>query len=95
MDSQRLELKVDKMAEDITEIKVTMAENTESLKTHMYRTDLNERAINLMQETFTPIIAHVNFVHNLAKTIVFITKVLSGLAAIASIFATLHLFHIL
>jgi hypothetical protein len=42
----RMEGKIDKIQEDIAEIKSTLAVNTESLKVHVKRTDLLEARID-------------------------------------------------
>lgn len=46
----QLEQKLDKIQEDIVEIKMTLAENTLSLKEHMRRTALAEERIEHVQE---------------------------------------------
>lgn len=45
MSDSRMEHKIDIIQADITEIKTTLAVNTESLKQHMLRTELLERRV--------------------------------------------------
>jgi hypothetical protein len=60
-----LETKIDKVQEDISEIKITMAVNTASLEQHMELSRLNEEALNVLKTELKPIHEHVlkvNFV---------------------------------
>jgi chromosome segregation ATPase len=72
--------KIDGIRDDITEIKVTLSENTVSLKEHMRRTDASEKRIeNLedhqqslmteMNNTNTEIKEHLSFLKGSVKTI--------------------------
>ena len=54
-----IDTKVDRIQEDITEIKVTMAVNTESLKQHMNRTLHNEAMLDTLKKELTPVHEHV------------------------------------
>jgi len=60
MDDNRLENKVDKISDDIVEIKIIMTENTASLKEHMRRTALAEKNILLLNGKFEEDIAQIN-----------------------------------
>jgi hypothetical protein len=52
MDQRELHHKIDKLQEDITEIKVTMARNTESLEHHMRRTDALESIVDILRSNY-------------------------------------------
>ena len=67
----KTEEKIDKIAEDIGEIKITMAVNTESLKEHIKRTNLLEKRVEPMWTSY--------------KVIGFIISASFVLAAIAEI----------
>ena len=54
--------KIDKIMEDIGEIKIDLA-------THIRRTQQNEENIALLREDFKPIKSHVTLMNNLAKII--------------------------
>lgn len=62
MDNKRLEEKLDKIVDDISEIKTTLAINTASLETHIKRTEIAEENISKIQEDIKPIKSHVAFV---------------------------------
>lgn len=74
-----MEEKLDRIQEDVTDIKVTLATNTSSLQEHMRRTAIAEERIELIQDQMTkqlaPIKAHVTMVNTTLK-------VLAGLGAI-------------
>ena len=60
MDSRRLEDKLDKITDKISNIDVTLAEQAKDLKEHMRRTDLLEKKI-------MPIEKHVIMVNGVLK----------------------------
>ena len=95
MEHQRIHDRLDQINKEIEEIKIIMAKNTASLELHMYRTELNEEAIDLMRTTFKPVAEHVAFVNGVAKAVVFTTKVIGAGAALATIASVLRLFHII
>lgn len=43
--NERIEIKIDKLADDITDIKVTMARNTGTLEEHVKRTNALEKKV--------------------------------------------------
>lgn len=73
MADQRLEEKLDKVQEDVNEIKVILARNTASLEEHMKRTAIAEERIELVQEQMTeqiePIRKHVIMVNTAMKLV--------------------------
>ena len=54
----KLDEKIDKIVDDIGEIKVTMAVNTESLKEHIRRTNLLEKRVEPLWMTYK-VIAYI------------------------------------
>lgn len=72
-------------ARALQEIAVTLAKQEENLKEHMRRSDLNERAVDLLSKQFAPVRAHVEQMRGAGKLI-------SGLALLASIAAAIALF---
>lgn len=53
---KNVEAKLDKIAEDIAEIKVIQAEQAADLKHHIYRTDLNEETIQILRKQVEPVL---------------------------------------
>jgi len=78
-----IEKKIDKIQEDITEIKQTLVKNTASLDLHIYRTTLAEQRIeelhdedNKMKDKLD---AHINQIKGAAKMIALIGSILVAL----------------
>jgi len=69
--------KLDKIADDITAIKVTLAVNTASLEEHVKRT-------NLLEDSLKPIHGHITRVEGAVKLVV-------ALSAIAAFLKTMGL----
>lgn len=67
--------KLDKIQEDVTDIKVTLARNTASLEEHMRRTALLESKIE-------PLETHADMVKGAIKLV----GIIAALAAIAEVF---------
>lgn len=82
----RVESKVDKIAEDITEIKVIMARNTASLDEHMKRTALLEEQVRRVDDDIEPIKLHVNFMNKVFALLPYIGK---GIVGALTVWATL------
>lgn len=62
-----LEEKIDAVSENIASIDKTLAVNTSSLQEHMRRTELNEKAIEVLKEDLKPISKHVHAVNVILK----------------------------
>jgi len=73
---KELKEKVSNIETSINNIDKTLAINTESLKEHMRRSELNEEALELMRREMKPIEDHVIKVN-------FITKIISFLVPFA------------
>lgn len=66
------------IAEDITDIKVTLAKQETSLSEHMRRSLANEESLELMKENIKPLETHVQIMN-------FILKAMGGLSILVSI----------
>jgi hypothetical protein len=77
-DSRRLEDKLDKVVDSISEIQVTLASQAGDLKYHIHRTDL-------LEEQMKPVQSHVNELKG-------IVKMLKVLALLATILEGVHYF---
>jgi hypothetical protein len=62
MSNERLEEKIDKVVEDIGEIKTILARNTSSLEYHIHRTDLLEDNVSMLRKELKPVEDHVKMV---------------------------------
>lgn len=63
----KLDNKIDNIADDIVHIKVTSAKQQESLNYHIKRSDLNEENIEILREEVKPIKKHVDQVSGILK----------------------------
>lgn len=60
MENKRVEDKIDKIMEDVADIKITMARNTTSLEVHMKRSDL-------LEQKLVPVEQHVSMMNGALK----------------------------
>lgn len=58
----RIEAKMDKMQDNMGEMKEILARNTSDIEHHIKRTDLAEQNLELLREDLKPIKNHVSFV---------------------------------
>lgn len=75
---ERIEKKIDKISEDVVDIKITMARNTESLIIHEKRTSLLEGQLE-------PIKMHVAMVHGAFKLIGILSVVIAILIGLKAL----------
>lgn len=74
--------KLDKLDEDLTDLKIIAAKQHASLDEHMRRTLANEEAVSILKEELKPVIKSVETFKILGKAVLFITgsSTLLGLA---------------
>jgi chromosome segregation ATPase len=72
---ERIEVKVDEIKESIASIDKTLAINTESLITHIKRTDLLEKKLEKVEESIIPVKAHLERVNGVLKFILYLASV--------------------
>jgi archaellum component FlaC len=85
VDIKRLDEKLDKIMEEIIDIKISVARNTGSLEEHMRRTEVAEENLRLLREEVEPIKAHVSNVHNVGNVFYTIVKVAAASATVAGV----------
>lgn len=66
---ERIDQKLDKVAEDVTGIKLVQVEQAADIKYHIRRTDLSEKRIEILHGELTPVKKHVEFVNTVFKII--------------------------
>lgn len=82
---ERLYVKVEQVAQDQSEMKVTLAGQAVQLEQHILRTKLAEENIELLRKDLKPVEKHVNMVNGAFKFI----GVLASLAAIGKLIVEL------
>lgn len=70
---ERLESKVDKISDNISDIKVTIAEQHVTLTEHTRRSLASEKAVEILAKKIEPIQIHVNNVEFCLRAIGFIS----------------------
>lgn len=89
MDDKRLlELILEEQSsigKDITQIKVTLGKQEESLATHIYRTEIAEKNIENIKKELEPVKDHVKAVNTILKALGILSIVLSIVVAIFKI----------
>lgn len=90
---ETIEAKVDKMQEDISEIKVTLAVNTASLEQHMEQTMINRQEVKLTQEALKLLEKELKPIHNHVLKVNFIVTVLGALGvSIGVLYSIIQIF---
>lgn len=70
----------------MTDIKVILAKQEESLRLHIYRTDLAEKNIELLRNQVKPIEDHVKYINGGLKLIGVISLVAGALISVLELF---------
>jgi len=77
--------KLDKIQEDVTEIKISIVEIQKDINYHIMRTDLAEENLNVLKQEVQPIKLHVERVNFLVKIGIFLGGLAAFLSAIKSL----------
>lgn len=80
MNNERLYELLDKISEDISDLKVTSAKQEENIKEHIRRTELAEENIQMIRSEIQPLKEHVIAINGVLK-IIGIISVIIGSAA--------------
>jgi hypothetical protein len=70
MDTSRIDTKLDKIQEDIGEIKVTLGKNTASLEEHMRRTEALEKRVESLWSKALLVVSLLGGVLTVAKALI-------------------------
>lgn len=84
-----VELKVDKMQEDVSEIKITLAVNTASLQQHMEQTKINREEVKLTQESLEILKTELKPIHDHVLKVNFIVTIMGAIGAVAAFLYTI------
>lgn len=83
---EQVENKLDRISEDITEIKVIMERNTSSLEYHIKRTDIAEEKHDLLKTEVDYVMDHVKKVNWIFKIVAIVGAVVLFVVQILSLF---------
>lgn len=80
MSNERIYELLDKISEDISELKVTSAKQEENIKEHIRRTELAEENLEIIRKEIQPLKEHVIAINGVLK-IIGVISVIIGSAA--------------
>ena len=82
MNNERIYDLLNKISEDISELKITSAKQEENIKEHIRRTELAEENIQLIREEIKPLKEHVVAINGTLKIIGILSIVFGCITAI-------------
>ena len=80
MNNERLYEILDKIGEDISELKVTAAKQEENIKEHIRRTEIAEENLSILRNEIQPLKEHVIAINGVLK-VIGILSIIIGSAA--------------
>ena len=86
---EKFEKKLDRIAEDVAKINITLVGQHHTLKEHMRHSTLNEEAINIIKEELVPIQNHVNglnYVLKVCGVLALVITLISGIVKFKDLF---------
>lgn len=85
MNSERIYEVLDKISEDISELKITTAKQEENLKEHIRRTELAEENLQMLRQEIEPLKQHVIAINGVLKVIGLISVIIGSGAGLLQI----------
>lgn len=85
MSNDRIYEMLDKISEDISDLKVTSAKQEENIKEHIRRTELAEENIQMIRDEIQPLKEHVIAINGVLKVIGIISVIVGSAAGIIQI----------
>lgn len=86
----RQESKLDAIAQDISDIKITLVKQEENIAHHIYRTDLAEKNIEALRTDLKPVETHVKHVEGGLKVLGILSVVATIAAGVVKVIQFLH-----
>lgn len=78
MNNERLYELLDKISDDISELKVTTAKQEENIKEHIRRTELAEENLQMLRQEIEPLKQHVIAINGVLKAIGIISVIIGS-----------------
>jgi hypothetical protein len=78
MNNERIYEVLDKISEDISELKITTAKQEENLKEHIRRTELAEENLQMLRQEIEPLKQHVIAINGVLKIIGLISVIIGS-----------------
>lgn len=86
MSNERIYEVLDKISEDVSDLKVTSAKQEENLKEHIRRTEIAEENLDLIRKEIEPLKEHVIVINGVLKIIGAISVIVGSTVGIVRIF---------
>jgi len=80
MNNERIYEVLDKISEDISDLKVTSAKQEENIKEHIRRTEVAEENLTMLRQEIEPLKQHVIAINGVLKIIGLISVVIGSAA---------------
>lgn len=78
MNNERIFEVLDKICEDLSELKITVAKQEENLKEHIRRTELAEENLQMLRQEIEPLKQHVTVINGILKIIGIISVIIGS-----------------
>lgn len=85
MNNDRIYELLDKIGEDISELKITAAKQEENIKEHIRRTELAEENLTLLRQEIEPLKQHVIVINGILRVIGVVSVIIGSAAGIFEI----------
>lgn len=92
MNDERIYEVLDKISEDISDLKITSAKQEENIKEHIRRTELAEENLTLLRQEIEPLKQHVVAINSVLKIIGLISVVIGSAAGFFEIVGAISSF---
>ena len=86
MSNERIYEVLDKISDDVSELKVTSAKQEENLKEHIRRTELAEENLEILRTEIQPLKEHVIVINGILKIVGAVSVIVGSIAGMIRIF---------
>lgn len=95
MDLERIYETLDKIDNDLTDLKIISAKQEENIKEHIRRTELAEENLTLLRQEIEPLKQHVIVINGILRVIGAVSVIIGSAAGIFEIISTIinHIKH--
>ena len=88
MNEERIFQSLDKISEDISDLKVVVGKQEENIKEHMRRTEIAEENLALIREEIEPLKNHVVVINGVLKIVGIVAIIIGAAASVFKIIET-------
>jgi BRCT domain type II-containing protein len=92
MSNERIYEVLDKISDDVSELKVTSAKQEENLKEHIRRTEIAEENLELIRGEIQPLKEHVIVINGVLKIVGAVSVIVGSIAGIFRMFEIIGIF---